>query len=885
MSDSLPGRPQAGRSPPSTTPPAVLLLDAGGRIIQANAAAHSLVGRRGGTLLGLNLSSLVIPDRPPESPGVNLADWFASRTQTSLTLSVRATAAADVVASAFSGLLTLERWSEDQVLATLPSDLAPATVRPPDHLDLDLIQEQGAVGFFELSALTGEAHFSPSWRTMLGYVDAALPETLEAWRGLLHPEDSAAAPDRLNKRATDSVRPFNVECRFRHRAGHWVWLQTVGVQLIDPSGTLERVVGLQIDISDRKDLEDAGINNEERLHFLSSAGPIGVFDLNFAASSYWFSPAWNRILGYAEDTGDNSLETFLAALPPDEQAAGAETWIRLRAPGQPSSLSTEHLVGAAGSRVPVLLGMHRSLSRKRDLARVVGFICSTPGTASSAVGDTVIETAFATLSEALLITNAAGKITHLNPAACRLLGVEAEAAIGGLGSDLFRLVARDTGQPAENPFSRALTATAPLPLINDSALPPRDASGAPRPIVWTGRACTDPDDRPAGVIIVFRDPAELRLTSEELIKANRWESLGAVAGGIAHDFNELLTTIIGGISLAKDHNDPSSLADSEHACNAAKGLTKQLLAFARGGAAAHAIITAEELLVTPVKLASAGSDVALSVEIAEGTAPVRVDRALMTQVFHNLILNALQAMPGPPHHGRVHLRATNTSLVADQIPPLPAGGYVELEVRDNASGIAAENLERIFDPFFTTRKHGTGLGLATALSIVRKHGGQIGVVSTPGEGTAMTVFLPRADEPEPTPNRAAPSSRFRTGRILVVDDDPKITAVTAAMLRTLDYKYDIAHEGAEAIQLYQRYFNISRPYDAVILDATIPGGMSGEECFRALRELDSDVRAIISTSYDNDAMARRFIELGFCGSLNKPFRTADLGKVLKTVLG
>ena len=209
---------------------------------------------------------------------------------------------------------------------------------------------------------------------------------------------------------------------------------------------------------------------------------------------------------------------------------------------------------------------------------------------------------------------------------------------------------------------------------------------------------------------------------------------------------------------------PEALEESEKACISAKGLTKQLLTFAKGGSISHAVLSADEVLNSSIKLASAGSAAAISVEIADGTEAVRVDRLQMAQVFQNLILNALQAMPGPPHRPQVQLRAANATLTENQIPPLPAGAYVEFEVRDNGNGIDPENLEKIFDPFFTTRKHGTGLGLATALSIVRKHGGQIGVVSTLGEGTAFTVFLPRADSPVAPEAQKAPSLRFRTGR-------------------------------------------------------------------------------------------------------------------------
>ena len=242
-------------------------------------------------------------------------------------------------------------------------------------------------------------------------------------------------------------------------------------------------------------------------------------------------------------------------------------------------------------------------------------------------------------------------------------------------------------------------------------------------------------------------------------------------------------------------------------------------------------------------------------------------------------------MPPPPHVPRLQLRAANASVADNQVPGLAAGDYVAFEICDNGSGIAPEHVEKIFGAFFTTRKHGTGLGLSTARSLVVKHGGQIAVDSEPGNGSAFTVYLPRADQHPDVQTRRAASQRFGTGRVLVMEDDAKIAGVTAAMLRALDYKCDLATNGTDAVALYKRYQNIGRPYDVVILDDTVAGGMGGEECFRALRELDPEVRAILASGDDREDIARHSLDQGFCGYLTKPYRVSELGRMLKTVLG
>jgi PAS domain S-box-containing protein len=885
--------------PPRQTPadsPAVLLVHQGGRITHANQAALSLWQVEPGALSGEFFSNLfaAVPANTTEvQPDLWLVT-ISSLLDQQISLHLRSgSSVPEAAGRSLQVSVRVEKLSDVIFLATVqparqlaaPIPQPEATLATAAENAITPLLQHGSVGFFDLDVKNRRASYSPTWKRMLGYAEADVANTPDAWRALIHPDDSAAAPDQVGKRTNGSAhRPVDAEFRMRHHDGHWIWVQCAAVQLLSSSGELERVIGLNLDVSERKEIEEASVTNDERLALLSS-GLLGVFDVNLQQQTCWCSPGWKAILGYRENEVGQDLSTFLSSLPLGEQAAGVEPWIRARSPDLASFVSREQLIGKDGALVPVHMGLHQVLTRKRELVRVVGFISPVQPTApSDGPPSTLIQHALAALAEGVIITDAAGKIVSINPAACRLLRVKAAEVHGQPASHVFRLVQRETGLPSDDPVTRALSERDPLPQLTDSALPPRSASETPHPIIWTARTTRDENGHPQGVVILFRDPGEISLTPEELLKANRLESLGIVAGGIAHDFNDLLTTILGGISLAKEKPAPAALEESEKACLSAKGLTKQLLTFAKGGAGAHSVISAEDILQASIKIAGAGSDAAIMVDIAEGTEPVRVDRQQMAQVFQNLIINALQAMPGPPHRPRVQVRASNTTLAADQIPPLPAGPYVEFEIRDNGNGIIPENLEKIFDPFFTTRKHGTGLGLATALSIVRKHGGQIGVVSVVGEGTAFTVFLPRADTPAVPQTQKAPSLRFRTGRILFMEDDPKIAALTTAMLESLDYKFDVAKDGAEAVQLYQRYFNIGRPYDAAILDITVVGGMGGEECFKKLRDCDPDVRAILSTGYENDTTAQAYLDQGFCGYLTKPYRVADLGKVLNAVL-
>jgi signal transduction histidine kinase/ActR/RegA family two-component response regulator len=674
----------------------------------------------------------------------------------------------------------------------------------------------------------------------------------------------------------------------KHRRGHFVWVHCLGVQVFGPDGKIERVTGLQLDISERKEHEDQTYANEDRFHRLTDSGSMAAFDLDFSTNTHWFSPAWRRLAGGFSTDFQDGLASFLAALPPSDAARGARAFFLTPAPGNESYSIVIRLRGPDGRAVPALLSAHRQLSRTGELIRVVGFCCPLPGSLDAVtenpIPPSLIGDALDALSEGLIIADQRGRVVYLNSNAQRLTGQPLAMARSRHVGEVFALVHRETGQPATDALDEALTGGVHPPLCDDHSLSSNTAEAA-RPIVWSIRQVWTPEGAVAGLVLVFRDPEEMTLTPEELLKTNRLETLGVVAGGLAHDFNNLLTTILGGISHAKDNHDISFLPDSERACLAAKALTKQLLTVAKGGSAVSArqTIPPAEILRDAVRLAHAGANAEIRIE-AEDTLPlVSVDRGQMLQVFQNLIINALQALP--IHGGRILLKAVAASVAEGADAALPAGEYVEISVSDNGSGIPPEVRERMFEPFFTTKKNGTGLGLPTVRNIVLRHGGEVRVQSEPGEGTRFIILLPQTNKPlENLDTRPTPALRFGTGRILLMDDDADICRLAGGMLGSLDYTYDTARNGEEALALYRRYLRIGRPYDAVILDLTVIGGLGGEDTFRELRALDPDVCAIACTGYDSEELAAELIDQGFRGYLSKPFRVADLGRSLKKAL-
>ena len=388
------------------------------------------------------------------------------------------------------------------------------------------------------------------------------------------------------------------------------------------------------------------------------------------------------------------------------------------------------------------------------------------------------------------------------------------------------------------------------------------------------------------VLGVARDITNLKKLEEEQKRIEKLESLGLLAGGIAHDFNNFLTAIMGNISLARTMVEPGSdlyeiLTSSEHATSKASSLTRQLLTFSRGGDPVMKSTAVDRLLRESADFVLSGSNVTADFDFSPYLPAVTADSDQMEQVFSNIIINACQAMP---EGGRVYLSAHELSIETADPSGVPAGKYIKVMIRDDGYGIEEDHLSRLFDPFFTTKQNGTGLGLATAYSIVRKHGGHIRVDTEVGKGTAFIIYLPAESgkSEEMSEDRHRPGKGG--GRILVMDDQEMIRNTAGSILRELGYEVEAAAEGSEAIELYRKGIEESRPYDAVILDLTIPDGMGGTETLQELLKIDPDVRAIVSSGYSNSSIISGYAEHGFAGVMTKPYSMNQVSDLLTDLL-
>jgi two-component system cell cycle sensor histidine kinase/response regulator CckA len=383
---------------------------------------------------------------------------------------------------------------------------------------------------------------------------------------------------------------------------------------------------------------------------------------------------------------------------------------------------------------------------------------------------------------------------------------------------------------------------------------------------------------------VNQDITVRKRLEEDLLRAQKLESVGLLAGGIAHDFNNILTIIMGNISLAKTDlargDDPSELlTEAERASKRAQTLTKQLLTFAKGGAPLKETASIKDILKESSSFVLRGSKSGCEFSLREDLWPAEVDVGQISQVINNIVINANQAMP---KGGIIQIAAENLIIDNGQGLPVKAGKYVRISIKDQGVGIAEKHLLNIFDPYFTTKQEGSGLGLATAYSIIRKHDGYITVESKLGEGTTFHIYLPASEKA--VPEKEEVKLIKGRGRILVMDDEVALKKMIGRMLQKLGYESEFAKDGAEAIEMYKAAMESGMPYDAVILDLTIPGGMGGKEAIKKLLEIDPEVKAVVSSGYSDDPVLANFQEYGFKGMMPKPYESLSLGKVLHEVL-
>jgi len=323
------------------------------------------------------------------------------------------------------------------------------------------------------------------------------------------------------------------------------------------------------------------------------------------------------------------------------------------------------------------------------------------------------------------------------------------------------------------------------------------------------------------------------------------------------------------------------LVETEKAIGRARDLTHQLLTFAKGGPLDKKTVKIGRLIEESAQFVLHGSKVKCISALPDDLWAVEVDEGQISQVINNLVINASHAMN---EGGVCTIRAENVELDEACGLHVVPGKYVKIAIEDRGHGIPRETIDKIFDPFFTTKKQGSGLGLSSAYTIIKNHGGQITVESELGEGTVFYIYLPASDKVTREMEIKKDADIEGKGKILVMDDEVVVREAVTSLLQYLGYEVDTAKEGQEAIEMFELSRKIGRPYDVVIMDLTVPGGMGGKDAVVKIRELDPSAKVIVSSGYYTDPVLANFKAYGFDGVVPKPYQVEELGTVVKEVL-
>jgi two-component system cell cycle sensor histidine kinase/response regulator CckA len=393
-----------------------------------------------------------------------------------------------------------------------------------------------------------------------------------------------------------------------------------------------------------------------------------------------------------------------------------------------------------------------------------------------------------------------------------------------------------------------------------------------RPVTMRGRQ-----------FVTYEDITERKRSEEQLRQAQKMEAIGQLAGGLAHDFNNLLTPIGGFADLLmwktpEDSRQYEYLCQIKGAAERAAALTYQLLTLARRVQVEVRPLSLNDVVYEVIGLLERTIDRAIAIELhlADHLATVEGDAGQLHQVLLNLCLNARDAMPDG---GRLAIKTQNVTLSETEACTeldLEAGQYVLLSVTDTGSGMDAETQQRLFEPFFTTKEQGRGLGLAMVYSILRGHGGAIRVYSEPGQGSTFKVYLPGGWRPAEDIVSEEAEAVGGSETVLVVDDEESVRALLQRILEEGGYTVLLATDGIEASELYAER---STEIDLVVLDIIMPR-MGGRKTYERLREINPEVKVLLTSGYSEDGQAQDILAVGARGFLQKPY---DLRAVLRKI--
>lgn len=672
---------------------------------------------------------------------------------------------------------------------------------------------------------------------------------------------------------------------FGNVRGKFLYLDVHKAPLWDEQGTMIGTVGCGRDVTEEKEREverhqiaSALRESEEKYRTLFENLPVGIFRSTAAGRLISINPTFAAMFGYRtpEEMSDinaadlyfdrSERDSYVADLKKSKEEYSAHEF-RMRRRDEASFwvLSNVRAIRDGQGEIQFLDGTIRDIT---ELKRTYGALRES---------EERFRTIFETAHDAIFIKDSQSRYISVNAGMERLFGTSREHLIGRTDLELF---GPEEGANNQETDRRAMA----------GEMVEKEHTTTIRGESLIFHVCKvpmrNPDGAVTGICGIARDVTEKRRLEAELVRSDKLESIGVLAGGIAHDFNNLLTAIMGNVSLVKSEHDPNGqsfqcLSDVEKAAVRAKGLTHQLLTFAKGGTPHKEVIQLGEVVREATLFSLTGSSVKCEFDFAPDLYDVEADGDQISQVISNLVINAVQAMP---KGGIIRIKLENADTTDHGIPTASAERWVQICVSDQGDGIPATILPKIFDPFFTTKESGNGLGLAIVYSIITKHGGHVEVYSCEGSGATFTILIPAVTKTARTSTNLPDDDLRGDGRILVMDDEVLIRQMADLCLTHYGYDVVTVADGAGAIAEFESARTADRPFHLVILDLTIPGGVGGAVTLERLRRIDPEIRAILASGYSSDRAVTDFAALGFSGRIHKPYRAETLARAVLTAM-
>jgi PAS domain S-box-containing protein len=653
---------------------------------------------------------------------------------------------------------------------------------------------------------------------------------------------------------------------------------------IQKEGKFVGARGIVIDITERKQMEEALRESEEKLQMALSGAEMGMWNLDLATMTGTIDDRSARILGYRREDIPAERSSWDEMTHPDDVPRVHES-LNAHIEGHVPVFQSEHRMRTATGAWKWVYGRGKIIKRQEDGSPVL-----ISGTLHDIDERKIMEKAFQE-SEDLYRTAMEGsndgvviiqddRYVYFNQKFLDTLGRSRDEMMGQPAGTYIHPDDEAVGMDHFHKFKQGLTIS---PHIETKVLKP-DGSVAHFEVslvdvTYKGRQA---------VMAYLRDITDRKRAEAEEMKRHKLESVGTLAAGIAHDFNNLLAVIHGYLDLLAIDIPPGDkvhnrLMAAKNAVVQATELTNRLIIFAKGGEPVKEVIDIGDTIKKEV-LGSIGiSPVEKRFYLAPDLWPVEVDQKQIQQVIKNLTRNAVEAMP---EGGRLTVRAENITVRIQDRLPIREGTYVRISIEDTGTGIPANELPNIFDPYYSTKqrgaKKGMGLGLSVCHSVVGKHKGCITIESQDGKGCTFRVYLPaiirEALQIDEQLQDKIPDSKRR---ILVMDDEALVRDMLRELLTALGFEVETANDGLEAIDLYIKAAESERPYDMVLFDLMVIKGLGGEQTMARLLATHPGVKGIICSGYTDDPVIQHYDQYGFVGALRKPFTLEALRSILE----